>query len=129
VEASSGWLAAEPLAARDPGPRYAVAWSERAQEQLAWLSRRSELALRALAEQVLSEGPAPHPYRRIRDHGDHLRLAVKDFRLRFVVEGVTVRVLAIESGYRKRVLDDPRAQATERTPLAVHRAFAARFAT
>ena len=126
-DASSGWLATEPLAARDPGPRYAVRWSERAQEQLAWLSRHSELPLRTLAEQVLAEGPAPHPYRRIRSCGDHLRLGVKDFRLRFVVEGDEVCVLGIESGYRKRVLADPQALASERTPLAVHRAFAARF--
>ena len=103
-DARSGWLAAQPLAARDPGPRYAVQWSAHAQEQLTWLSRHSELPLRALAEQVLSEGPAPHPYRRIRQCGDHLRLAVKDFRLRFVVEGSEVSVLGIESGYRKRVL-------------------------
>jgi tRNA (adenine37-N6)-methyltransferase len=127
TDASSGWLGEEPLSASDPGPRYCVLWSERACTQLAWLAERTDLPLRALAEQVLALGPAPHPYRRIKDLGDHLRLGIKDFRLRFVVEGGDVRVLAIESGYRKRVLDDPQAVATEHTPLAVHRAFAAEF--
>lgn len=125
--ANSGWLEGDPLAASDPGPRYRVQWSERAAEQLAWLAARSDLPLQALAEEVLALGPAPHPYRRIRRSGDQLRLAVKDFRLGFVVEGGDVHVLAIESGYRRRVLDDPRAVASERTPLDVHRAFQAAF--
>ena len=76
---------------------------------------------------MLELGPAPHPYRRIRVFEDHLRLAVKDFRLRFVVEGQSVRVQAIASGYRKRVLADARAEATAETPLSVHRAFVSRF--
>jgi tRNA-Thr(GGU) m(6)t(6)A37 methyltransferase TsaA len=125
--ANSGWLGADHGVPTDPGPRYRVLWSERASEQLAWLEQRIELPLRSLAEQVLSLGPAPHPYRRIKQVGDHLRLGVKDFRLRFTVEGDAVRVLAIESGYRQRVLDDPRATATERTPLDVHRAFTLAF--
>jgi tRNA (adenine37-N6)-methyltransferase len=127
--ASSGWLADDPLSVHDPGPRYRVRWSELASAQLDWLARRTEVPLRALAEQVLELGPAPHPYRRIKDCGDHLRLAVKDFRLRFVVDGEDVRVLAIESGYRRRVLDDPSARATETTALGVHRAFVAEFGT
>jgi hypothetical protein len=36
----------------------------------------------------------PHPYRRIRVHGGALRLAVKDWRVRFHVEG---RRIAVES--------------------------------
>jgi len=36
-------------------------------------------------------------------------------------------VLEITTGYRKRVLQDPLAVATEQTPLDVHRAFVARF--
>jgi tRNA-Thr(GGU) m(6)t(6)A37 methyltransferase TsaA len=127
AEANSGWLAGDPLAARDPGPRYRVLWNAHARAQLAWLAAHSDLPLQALAEEVLALGPAPHPYRRIKRRGDRLRLSVKDFRLDFVVQGDEVHVLAIESGYRRRVLDDPRAVARERTPLEVHRAFAAAF--
>lgn len=125
-DASSGWLARDPLAA-DPGPRYDVHFSPRAEEQLAWLAERCELPIRALATEVLALGPAPHPYRRIKPHGDRMRLGVKDFRVDFVVEGSEVRVLEIASGYRRRVLDDPGAAPAERTPLDVHRAFVARF--
>jgi tRNA (adenine37-N6)-methyltransferase len=125
-DASSGWLQEPPLQ-RDPGPRYRVRFGERAEQQLAWLAERCDLSLRELASEVLSLGPAPHPYRRIKRHGDRLRLGVKDFRVDFVVGGDEVHVLEIASGYRKRVLDDLRATATERTPLDVYRAFVARF--
>ncbi len=126
--ANSGWLPGHVSSAPDPGPRYTISWSVLAQEQLQWLAAHTPLPLQALAEEVLQLGPAPHPYRRIRDLGDHLRLAVKDFRLRFVVDASQVRVLDIGTGYRKRVLADPHAQASESTPLCVHRAFVARFA-
>jgi tRNA-Thr(GGU) m(6)t(6)A37 methyltransferase TsaA len=111
----------------DPGPRYRVQWSERAQEQLAWLRARSDLDLRGLIERVLADGPAPHAYRRIKRVGEGYRLGVKDFRARFSVTGEVVHVLELATGYRKRVLADAGAVATERTPLDVHRAFVARF--
>jgi tRNA-Thr(GGU) m(6)t(6)A37 methyltransferase TsaA len=122
-DAQSGWLQSP----ADPGPRYTVTWSEPAELQLAWLAQHIDLDLRGLAESVLTLGPAPHPYRRIKAFADHLRLGIRDFRLRFVVEGQTVRVLGIATGYRQRVLDDPGAVATERTPLYVHRGFVKRF--
>jgi tRNA (adenine37-N6)-methyltransferase len=126
--ASGGWLN-EPERI-DPGPRYAVSYSDRAEEQLGWLSARTGLDLRGLAEPVLSAGPAPHPYRRIRARRDHFELGVKDFRLRFRVEELSsaVNVFEVASGYRESVLRDPRAQPTERTPLAVHREFVELFA-
>jgi tRNA-Thr(GGU) m(6)t(6)A37 methyltransferase TsaA len=131
-DARQGWLANElpqvsQVRPRDAGPRYEVTFSERAEEQLAWLAARTELPLRRMAEEILADGPAPHPYRRIRDLGDGFRLGLKDFRLRFTVDGTQVRVLEIATGYRKSTLDDPDAVATERTPLDVHRAFIARF--
>lgn len=125
-DASSGWLQAEPLA-RDPGPRYRVCFSERAEQQLQWLAQHCELPLRQLAQDTLVLGPAPHPYRRIKRHCDRLRLSVKDFRVDFVVEGSDVRVIEIASGYKRRVLEDPSASAKEPTSLEVHRAFVARF--
>ncbi len=122
-DAGSGWLDAAAGAPADPGPRYRVSWEPRAQQQLAWLAARSELPLRALVEQALTLGPAPHPYRRIRRVGDHFRLAVKDFRVRFTVQQDEARVLEIATGYRPQVLRDPDAVASESTPLDVHRAF------
>jgi mRNA-degrading endonuclease RelE of RelBE toxin-antitoxin system len=102
-----------------------VTYAERAEQQLAWLEGKAAFDLRALAEDVLRAGPAPHPYRRIRAHQGHYSLGAKDFRVLFTVDADTnqVTVLEIVSGYRKRVLEDPRAEPTELTPLEVHRAF------
>jgi hypothetical protein len=50
-----------------------------------------------------------------------LRLAIKDWRVHFRVEGREVRVLGVSSGYRPAQLagDDP--------ALDVHRVFVAKF--
>jgi mRNA-degrading endonuclease RelE of RelBE toxin-antitoxin system len=127
IDAGSGWLEGDALAPRDPGPQFQVLFSERAESQLAWLADRTEEDLRTLTQRALSLGPTPHAYRRIRADGDHLRLSVKDFRLRFSVQATEIHVIEFATGYRKRALQDPNAVATERTPLAVHRAFVARF--
>ncbi|MFI5307399.1 MAG: tRNA (N6-threonylcarbamoyladenosine(37)-N6)-methyltransferase TrmO [Polyangiales bacterium] len=126
-QAHSGWLQPAALPPEDPGPRYRVRYSPRAREQLAWLAERTDVPFAKLAEHVLELGPTPHPYRRIKRDGDVMRLAVKDFRLRFVVEGDEAVVLELATGYRERVLRDPTSQATERTPLEVHRAFVEHF--
>jgi tRNA-Thr(GGU) m(6)t(6)A37 methyltransferase TsaA len=122
--ASGGWLA-DPVT--DTGPRYAVEFVERALLQLEWLRPRAAVDLEALATSVLCAGPAPHAYRRIRVHDGYSVLAVKDFRLRFRVVGHTIQVFDISTGYRARVLADPRAEPSEQTPLSVHREFLAHF--
>jgi tRNA-Thr(GGU) m(6)t(6)A37 methyltransferase TsaA len=123
--ANAGWL--DPERAQDQGPRYEVRLAERAQRQLAWLGPRLDFDLQALAEAVLRAGPAPHPYRRIRREGAGFRLAVKDFRLRFSVVDSVISIDDIVSGYRRRVLADSSASATDSTSLAVHRDFEREF--
>ncbi|HET8934159.1 MAG TPA: tRNA (N6-threonylcarbamoyladenosine(37)-N6)-methyltransferase TrmO [Polyangiales bacterium] len=122
--ASAGWLDAlgnEAIA--DSGPRFEVEFVERAIAQLEWLRPRAALDIEALARSVLCAGPAPHAYRRIRVRDGYSVLAVKDFRLRFRVVGQHIQVFEIGSGYRPRVLSDPRAEPSELTPLSVHREF------
>ncbi len=115
-EASHGWLGER----SDPGPRYSVAWSELATAQLAHVDE----GLRAAVETLLSTGPEPHAYRRIRRlEGDARELSHKSWRLRFRVEGTVVLVEAIRSGYRPSEL--AREDATGE--LAVHRAFTEAF--
>jgi tRNA-Thr(GGU) m(6)t(6)A37 methyltransferase TsaA len=126
-DAGSGWLDVATASRADPGPRYTVSFDERAHEQLSWLAQHSELDLRGLAAQILSDGPTPHPYRRIKRVGESFRLSIEDFRLRFAVEAESIRVLEIATGYRKSVLDDPQALPKARTPLSVHRAFVRHF--
>ena len=79
-------------------------------------------ALDEPVNRVLSLGPQPHPYRRIKVDGDGLRLAVKDWRVRFHVEGRTVTVEQIQSGYRASEL-----ASSAQPEVALQRAFVARF--
>jgi tRNA (adenine37-N6)-methyltransferase len=129
--ARTGWLS--PLAAppfrggaseapADPEPGFEVTWSARAAEEVAFLRDDLGVDLRTPIERVLSLGPQPHAYRRIKREGDGFRLAIKAWRARFLVDGRSIRVESIESGYRARDLalgDDP--------ALAPHRRFIVRF--
>lgn len=113
--ARSGWL--QPA---DPLPAWEVTFSEAATEQLAWLRTRG-VDLRSGVESALALGPQPHAYRRIRTHGDGMRLALKDWRVDFRVEERTIVVRAVASGYRPKELQT-------QSELETHRDFAARFA-
>lgn len=137
VEARTGWLgagggiiadSAAPSrgmdAPADPAPGYEVAWSDRAAEQARWLRADQGVDLEAPVVRALSLGPQPHPYRRIRAEpgGSGMRLAVKDWRVRFHVEGRLITVDSITTGYREREL-----VTSEEEAVAPHRAFVARF--
>jgi tRNA (adenine37-N6)-methyltransferase len=119
-DAKSGWL--EAGAADDPAPGFTIAWAELADTQAAWLLETHGVDLRGPASRVLSLGPQPHPYRRIRAEGDVMRLAVKDWRLSFSVEGRQVTIQSISSGYRERELWGEGGHAPD-----AHRAFVERF--
>ncbi|HZU84036.1 MAG TPA: tRNA (N6-threonylcarbamoyladenosine(37)-N6)-methyltransferase TrmO [Polyangiaceae bacterium] len=108
--AGAGWLQAG-----DPLPAWQVDFAPRARDQLHWLAERG-IDLRAAIEAALSLGPEPHPYRRIRREGAAMRLALKDWRVQFEVDGRRIVVVGVRTGYRARQLAiDP--------ALEVHRAF------
>jgi tRNA (adenine37-N6)-methyltransferase len=117
-DSKMGWLEAS-----DPLPSWEVAFQERAEAQLAWIAQHGELDLRARIVELLSLGPAPHPYRRIRrlDGGASL-LAVKQWRARFAAEQRRITVEAVCSGYRARDL-----ASGEGSDLELHRAFVSAF--
>jgi tRNA-Thr(GGU) m(6)t(6)A37 methyltransferase TsaA len=110
----SGWLEAP-----DPAPAWPVAYTERAQEQLAWLKERG-VDLRGRIESLLALGPEPHAYRRIRKQEDGMRLALKEWRVDFIVVARTILVRGIATGYRAK-------QLAADSGLELHRALAARF--
>jgi hypothetical protein len=125
--ARSGWLqsAADESGSpvpEDPLPAWEVCFEPRATEQVAWVEARTGLPLCHRIRSSLALGPHPRAYRRIRRDGDTLVLAVKEWRVRFAVDGRLVRVLAIHSGFRPAEL----AGAAEE-PVATHRAFSAAF--
>lgn len=112
-DARGGWLEA-----KDP-PRFEIVWSAPAEEQAAWLASRGADVKGEIAR-LLALGPQPHPYRRIRAVGDRLRLAFKEWRVLFRVDGVRVDIEAIATGYR------PKQLATDES-LGLHRDFVERF--
>jgi hypothetical protein len=127
--ARSGWLddagAPSPGSTpRDPVPAWQVAFEPAAAEHCAWIDSRTGLALRLRICETLALGPEPHPYRRIRRDGDALLLAVKEWRVRCVVESRAIRVLEITSGYKAAQLA---AAAPEVEPLRAHREFQLAF--
>lgn len=118
--ASSGWLPAP----ADPGVAWSVAVSDLAAAELAWIEEHGEPGLGERLVAALALGPAPHPYRRIRENPDGTRtIAIKAWRAVFRVEGSAVTVERIASGHRPRDL-----VAGSGDELDRHRAFVAAFA-
>jgi tRNA-Thr(GGU) m(6)t(6)A37 methyltransferase TsaA len=124
--AAHGWLdeSSDPArtAGKDPGPVYEVCFSALAEAELSFLKERFGLDLSRRVHDALSLGPAPHPYRRIRKEESGLVLAVKEWRVRFHVDGTRVTVDDVRSGHRPSVVyssDDP--------TLDAHRAFLEKF--
>lgn len=122
--ARSGWLeesarireaAGTPV---DPVRRHEVVFSATAAEQARWIESHTGLPMQARIIAVLSMGPEPHPYRRIRREEPGYRLALKEWRIHFRLEGKTVLVDTISSGYRSAQLDREGDEA-----IAAHRIF------
>jgi tRNA (adenine37-N6)-methyltransferase len=112
--ARAGWLEA-----RDPVPAWEVVIADEAREALEWL-RAHGVDLRDAIRASLSLGPQPHAYRRIRAHGTEMRLALKEWRIDFGVEGRRIVVKKVVTGYRAKDLANG-------AGLDVHRAFVATF--
>lgn len=89
----------------DPVRRHQVVFSAAAAEQAGWIEANTGLPMHARIIAVLSMGAEPHPYRRIRREGPGYRLALKEWRVHFRIEGQTVLVDTIRSGYRAAQLD------------------------
>ncbi len=117
-DAGAGWLTAP-----DPIAPFEVTWSDHALEQATWLRVAHGVDLVTRVDRTLALGPEPHPYRRIQRDSRGLRLAVKDWRVRFdVEEGRRIRVVAIETGYREQQLEAGTVEGIE-----AHRQFRSRF--
>ncbi len=121
--AGSGWLREQEAGApADPGTRFSVSFDTLADEQAAWVKSHTQFDLRERIAATLGLGATPHPYRRIRPMGEWMQLAVKEWRVRFTVDGSRVTVHSVASGYR-----DSQLAAATGEALAAHRAFLARW--
>jgi len=112
--ARAGWLETP-----DPAPAWEVQLGAEASLEIEWLRSRG-VDLKESIVSVLAVGPQPHPYRRIRKREGGMRLALKEWRVDFVVEDRRIDVLRIRSGYRP-------AELATRPGLALHREFVASF--
>lgn len=129
-DAGDGWLgdaervngSAQPA---DPVNAWTVTFESLATEQASWIEARTGLAIGARIRSTLMLGPEPHPYRRIRRLGEGMQLAVKEWRVRFAVEGRDVRVLEIASGFKASQLGG---EAND-DMLRSHREFRGRWST
>jgi tRNA-Thr(GGU) m(6)t(6)A37 methyltransferase TsaA len=119
-DAGNGWLDDRPA---DPVAAYEVTFTELAAEQAHWIASRTGLAIEERIRSTLALGPEPHPYRRIRRFDDGMQLAVKEWRVRFTVDGRDVRVSAIASGFRESQL----ASGADDDVLQAHREFRERW--
>ncbi|MEZ4297680.1 MAG: tRNA (N6-threonylcarbamoyladenosine(37)-N6)-methyltransferase TrmO [Polyangiaceae bacterium] len=95
---------ATPSLPADPEPGFDVAFAPEARATLDYLREQHALDLAPMIVSVLSLGPQPHPYRRIRKVEGGLVLAVKDWRARFVAAGRRIEVTSIDTGYRPKQL-------------------------
>lgn len=119
----NGWLDAT---APDPRAAWTVAFSGLAEEQLAWIAAYSPLPLRERIAATLALGPQPHPYRRIKRSRDGaLSLAVKDWRVDFLVEDSRILVQRIRSGYSAAQL--ARAPVAGDDPMVLHQLYNCRL--
>jgi tRNA-Thr(GGU) m(6)t(6)A37 methyltransferase TsaA len=107
-DAGNGWLddAERAAGTQDPVNAHTVMLDPRVAEQASWIEARTGLAIEERIRSTLALGPTPHPYRRIRRLDDAtMQLSVKEWRVRFSVEGREVRVFEITSGFRASQLD------------------------
>lgn len=117
--AGEGWLGDRP---DDPRPRWSLQWTVDASERADWLETNG-VPLRMRVEDVLTQGPHPHAYRRIRDEGAEKVLSVKDWRVRFRVTGErAILVLTVQSGRRPREIFG-----SSDVRFELHRAFIATY--
>jgi tRNA-Thr(GGU) m(6)t(6)A37 methyltransferase TsaA len=121
--ARPGWLSPAPQEVGDPVAGFEIAWSPLGAAQASWIHQAGGVDLVALVTPVLRLGPQPHPYRRIKRDAEGLRLAVKDWRVRFRVEQRTVVIDEVRSGYRPSEL----ARLAAVPELALHVAYVAEF--
>ena len=124
--ARSGWLddaghAAVGHASADPLPAWQVEFESLAARQVKWIETHTGLPLHERINASLSLGPKPNPYRRIRPEGEFFRLAVKEWRVLFLVDGRRIRVLRVSSGYRPTQLAGEEASTDAAIPT--HRRF------
>lgn len=97
-----GWLAEAENSDETP---FSVEISTIAQEQADWLRVKHDIHLMERAVDILSFDPLPHSYRRIMKHdsGGYV-IAIKSWRVLYIIEEKRVLINGIQSGYPSEVI-------------------------
>lgn len=102
--AKAGWIEEVDALSEEPA-RFTVAWSGRAAEQAGWLREHWRVDFAARLTELLSRDPSPHRTRRIRRRvSGGFEIGCGAWRAAFGVDGETVTVTALETGYPQRFL-------------------------
>jgi len=105
-EARAGWTD-EVEAAQEIPPQFSVCFTPHAELQAEWLRANWQLDFRARLFELLARDPTPHRTRRIRRRGENqFTIGCGAWRAVFTVTKKTVNILALETGYPPRFLND-----------------------
>jgi len=103
-EAKAGWISEVDAEVSAPA-RFAVTFSVQADEQARWLREEHGVDFTARLTELLSRDPSPHRTRRIRKRpSGGFEIGCGAWRAAFTVDGDTVAVNALETGYPLRFL-------------------------
>ncbi len=103
-EAKAGWIAEVDAQVNAPA-QFTVGFSERAEAQVQWLREIWHVDFTARLTELLSCDPSPHRTRRIRKRkSGAFEIGCGAWRAEFSVDGQTVVVRALETGYPLRFL-------------------------
>jgi len=103
-EAKAGWIEEVDALAEAPA-RFAVTLAPLAATQAQWLREEHGVEFTPRLVELLAHDPAPHRTRRIRKRAaGGFEIGCGAWRAAFVVEGETVTVNALETGYPLRFL-------------------------
>lgn len=103
-DARAGWIAEVDAVTRAPA-RFTVVFSGQALAQAAWLREEWGVDFTPRLEELLTRDPSPHRTRRIRKRPTGgFEIGCGAWRAAFSVDGETVSVTALETGYPLRFL-------------------------
>lgn len=107
-DSSGGWFDEVEASLLAP-PHFTVRLAPLAETQAEWLHVHWSIDFRSRLSELLARDPTPHRTRRIRPrrHTAEFEIGCGAWRAFFTVEGTTVEIVSLDTGYPLRFLRDP----------------------
>jgi tRNA-Thr(GGU) m(6)t(6)A37 methyltransferase TsaA len=119
-QSNTGWL--EDVALPDI---HEISWSEKALDKARWLRDKAGVDLSSLVSVNLKLKPYPEKGNRIKKIGESCEIAVKTWRLSFILDGQKVILLDVYSGYSEEYLSGDKVSRWD--DIALHKEFIDKF--